>query len=165
MSKRWLPFPLQSAFLFCMWLLLNQSLEAVHVLFAALAAWFLPWWLRGLQPIRAQQVRRPKVIVVLFFHVLWDIAVSAWDVSVVIWGAAWRRQHSGFMTIPLEMQSMHGQAVLACIINSTPGTVWAEFTDDRRFLMIHVLDLRDEEGWRTLIKERYERPLMEIFGS
>lgn len=163
--KRWLPFPIQSAFLFAMWLLLNQTLAPAHVLFAALAAWGLPWWFRGLQPIRAQQVRKPAVIITLFAKVIWDICVSAWDVSVVIWGPRWRRQHSGFMTIPMDMTSPHGLAVLACIINSTPGTVWAELTDDRRYLMIHVLDLRDEAAWRKVIKERYEQPLMEIFGS
>jgi len=163
--KRWLPFPIMSAFLFCMWLLLNQTLEPAHVLFALLAAWALPWWFRGLQPIRADQVRKPWLIITLFVKVFHDICVSAWDVSVVILGAHWRRQHSGFMTIPMDMKSPHGLAVLACIINSTPGTVWAELTDDRCYLMIHVLDLRDEEAWCKLIKERYEQPLMEIFGS
>lgn len=163
--KRLLSFPIQSAFLFCMWLLLNQTLAPAHVLFALFIAWGLPWWFRGLQPIRAQQVGKPKVIIVLFVRVLRDICESAWAVSVVIWGVRERRQHSGFMTIPLDIESHHGQAVLACIINSTPGTVWAELTDDRRFLMIHVLDLQDETWWRELIKNRYEKPLMEIFGS
>ena len=32
-----------------------------------------------------------------------------------------------------------------------------------RTVLIHVLDLVDEEKWRQLIKERYEALLMEIF--
>jgi hypothetical protein len=30
-------------------------------------------------------------------------------------------------------------------------------------LLIHVLDLVDEQSWIDSIKQRYERPLLEIF--
>ena len=33
----------------------------------------------------------------------------------------------------------------------------------RGTLLLHVLDLVDEEQWSRLIKDRYERLLMEIF--
>lgn len=30
-------------------------------------------------------------------------------------------------------------------------------------MLLHVLDLIDEDEWRRIIKERYEKRLMEIF--
>ena len=48
-------------------------------------------------------------------------------------------------------------------MTSTPGTAWIEYASDSGILLIHVLDLVDEEAWVTLIKSRYEAMLMEIF--
>ncbi|NLA69117.1 MAG: Na+/H+ antiporter subunit E, partial [Gammaproteobacteria bacterium] len=42
-------------------------------------------------------------------------------------------------------------------------TVTAAISDDRRYLLVHVLDLADEAQLVADIKRRYERPLMEIF--
>src|SRR5699024_2012423 len=69
---------------------------------------------------------------------------------------------SGFVTIPLEVTNPYALATLACIITSTPGTIWVSHDSARRVLVIHVLDLVDEDTWINSIKQRYERPLLEI---
>ncbi|MGW8175761.1 MAG: Na+/H+ antiporter subunit E [Stenotrophomonas sp.] len=61
------------------------------------------------------------------------------------------------------MRDRYGLAVLAIIITSTPGTLWVEYESATGRLLLHVLDLVDEETWVRLIKDRYERRLMEIF--
>ena len=71
--------------------------------------------------------------------------------------------HSGFVAIPLTITSRHGLAVLACIITSTPGTIWVSYDPIGNMLLIHVLDLVDEQTWIDTIQSRYERPLLEIF--
>jgi multicomponent K+:H+ antiporter subunit E len=53
--------------------------------------------------------------------------------------------------------------MLACIITATPGTVWAGLSPDGGSLTLHVLDLQDEVTLIRIIKQRYERRLMEIF--
>jgi multicomponent K+:H+ antiporter subunit E len=53
--------------------------------------------------------------------------------------------------------------VLACIITSTPGTAWARYDSARGVLTMHILDLIDEREWVDIIKQRYERRLLEIF--
>jgi multicomponent K+:H+ antiporter subunit E len=103
------------------------------------------------------------VIALLFVHVLIDIVRSCINVSLIILGPREWRQRSGFMSIPLDLRDPHGLAVLSAIINSTPGTVWAEISEDRLLLMIHVLDLHDEQWWTNTIKTRYETPLRAIF--
>ena len=54
--------------------------------------------------------------------------------------------------------------MLACIITSTPGTVWVDFNAASGNLTIHVLDLADKTDWVRIIKGRYERLLLEIFA-
>ena len=163
--KRMLPFPITSGFLLVMWLLLNQTLAPGQVLLAGLVAWSVPYLMRRMQPVRATKVGRPGIMLKLLGTVVFDICRSSVGVCTVILGSAHRRETSGFMTVPLELRAPHGLAVLSCIINSTPGTVWAELSDDRRLLMLHVLDLHDEQWWINTIKQRYEKPLMAIFES
>jgi len=160
--KRWLPMPLLSAFLAIMWLLLAQSVEPGHLLLAVLLGLWVPLASARMRPLRPR-VRRPLVIALLFVHVLIDIVRSCINVSLIILGPREWRQRSGFMSIPLDLRDPHGLAVLSAIINSTPGTVWAEISEDRLLLMIHVLDLHDEQWWTNTIKTRYETPLRAIF--
>jgi len=72
---------------------------------------------------------------------------------------------SKFVQIPLDMRDPNGLAVLAMIMCLTPGTAWGEVSFDRSTLLIHVFDLDDEAAFIAMIKQRYERPLMEIFES
>ena len=37
------------------------------------------------------------------------------------------RRVSGFMTIPLELRSPMGLAILALILTATPGTAWLDY--------------------------------------
>lgn len=160
--KRLLPSPLLSIFLFGLWLALNQSLAPGHLLLAAALALVVPALTAGTRPLRPR-IRRPWLLLRLAAVVFADVLVSCVRVTAVILGGPERRRHSGFMDVPLDLQDPHGLAVLAAIVNSTPGTVWAELSEDRSLLTLHVLDLRDEQAWIDTIKTRYERPLMAIF--
>ena len=58
----------------------------------------------------------------------------------------------------------YGLAVLACIVTATPGHGLGGLRlRASTMLLIHVLDLVDEEAWVRTIKGSYERLLMEIF--
>jgi len=72
---------------------------------------------------------------------------------------------AGFVQVPLALRNINGLAILACIITATPGTIWVQFDRSEGILLIHVLDLVDEDEWIRLIKNRYESLLMEIFGA
>ena len=67
------------------------------------------------------------------------------------------------MWVPLDLTNIHGITTLASIITLTPGTVSAELSDDRRYLLVHALDLQDPQALIDEIKLRYEAPLKEIF--
>lgn len=158
---RLLPYPLMSAFLFVAWLLLNQSLSPGHIVLGVILAIIGGWALTTVEP-PPMRVRRPLTVVRLIALVVFDITRSNIAVARLILRPA-PQPHAGFVRIPLEMRSHYGLALLACIITATPGTVWVNFNTTTRVLVIHVLDLVDEEAWIRTIKHRYERPLREIF--
>ncbi len=146
-----------------MWLLLNNTVSLGHVLLGLVISSLLllaAFALRPLQP----KFRNGLKLIVLIAHVFVDIVRSNIGVARVILGLAGERDiRSGFMKIPLDMRDPHGLAGLAMIITATPGTVWVELSHDQTTLTIHVLDLVDESEWIHRIKDRYERPLMEVF--
>ena len=160
--RRWLPAPLLSAALFALWLLLNGSLGAGHLLLAALLAVALPLLTAPLRPVRGH-VRRPLVLARLILAVGHDVVRSALEVARGVLLAGRQAPRSAFVVIPLELRDAHGLAALAVITTVVPGTVWSELAPDRSALTLHVFDLADEAAFIVHYKARYERPLREIF--
>ncbi len=161
MIRRWLPYPILSALLLLIWLLLSQSVAPGTILLGALLGISLGKMFGLLRPPKAQ-LRNYPLLGGLFLRVVLDIFRSNLAVGRLILRRD-RRARSGFVAIPLQLTDRHGLAVLACIITSTPGTIWVSYDPSANILLIHVLDLVDEAGWIDTIKQRYERPLLEIF--
>jgi multicomponent K+:H+ antiporter subunit E len=159
---RILPFPIASASVLVLWLLLNQSFSLGQFLLGSAVALVGGWMLAALEVPKARP-RRLDSIVRLIALVLADIVRSNFAVARIILGLQARRWTSGFVEIPLELRDPYGLATLACIITSTPGTLWADFDAASGSLTIHVLDLIDKSEWVRTIKGRYERLLLEIF--
>lgn len=157
-----LPYPLLSAALLVLWLLLNQSLSAGHIILGSVLAVLASWVMAALRPEKPR-IRRPGAALRLAGMVLIDILRSNLAVGRIIVRSREPGVNAGFMTIPLDLRSRHGLAVLAIIITSTPGTIWLNYDAAKGTLLLHVLDLVDEAVWIRLIKGRYERLLMEIF--
>ena len=162
--KRWIPSPPLSLTLFVVWLLLNQSLHLATLLLAVVLAIVVPLLTQGLRPAPVS-MRRPGVALQLFGHVVVDVVRSALAVGRRLLTPGPLRIASHFVPVPMDMRDGNGLAVLAMIVCLTPGTAWAEISLDQSTLLIHVFDLDDEPAFIALIKQRYERPLMEIFES
>jgi len=155
--------PMLVTALTAVWLLLHDTFAPAQVALGLALSLLFAWFGSTLRPLRAQ-LRRLDRSVELFFVVSWDIVRSNVAVARIVLGLTGRREvRSGFVQIPLDLKDDHGLAVLACIVTSTPGTVWAGLSPDGATLTIHVLDLDSDEHWIQLIKRRYERRLMGIF--
>lgn len=159
---RILPNPLLSLALFLASILLSGSVEPPSLLLAALAAWLLPFVMRvfRIAPVR---VRAPLTIATLAGTVAVDVLRSNWAVGRILLAGRRRDRVPGFIQVPLQLRDRHGLATLATILTMTPGTLWVDYERSSGRLLLHVLDLQDEDEWIRLIKERYERRLMEIF--
>ena len=72
---------------------------------------------------------------------LYDIVRSNIQVAKLVLGPT-SAVRSGWVWMPLDLTNIHGITALASLITLTPGTVSAELSDDRRYLLIHALNLR-----------------------
>ena len=165
MMKRWIPSPPLSLGLFVIWLLLDQSLDAATLLLAAIFAIAVPLLTRSLRPAASARIQRPAVLLRLSFQVLHDMVVSALTVARLLLTRRDAGMAPCFARVPLDMRDPNALAALAMIVCLTPGTAWGEISFDRSSLLIHLFDERDPEGFISMVKTRYERPLMEIFES
>ena len=148
------------AMLTLLWLVLNNTVEPSQILLGAVLSVALVRAGAALRPLHSH-LRKPWKIARLLCVVALDVARSNLAVGRLIWSR--RAQPTpGFIRIPLDLRNPHGLAFLACIVTYTPGTIWTELCEDGA-LTLHVLDLDEESHWINLIKQRYERPLMEIF--
>lgn len=163
--RRWLPSPLLSLGLLLTWLLLNQSLETAHWLLGAALAIVAPLLARPLQPHGQARIRRPLALLRLLGFSAIEILRSCINVSQIILLRRSADVNSQFIRVPLDLRSPHGLALLSCLINSTPGTVWVDLLPDSHELLLHVFDLHDEAWWVETIKTRYEGPLIEVFDT
>lgn len=160
--KYLLPMPLQSAILFVVWLLLNQSVSPGHLVLATVMALVIPWLLRSAQTDQVT-IKKPAKAVLYVLKVLWDIVAANFEVAYQVLGPS-KRLQPGFLAIPLDITGDFPITVLASTISLTPGTVSAEVSSDQKWLYVHALHLIDETATIRGIKQRYEQPLKEIFG-
>ncbi|RZJ18100.1 MAG: Na+/H+ antiporter subunit E [Brevundimonas sp.] len=156
-----LPHPLLSMGLFVASVLLSDSLAPPSLVLGVVMALAAPQVMRAMR-IEPVSVRAPLAIITLAGRVAVDILRSNLAVAQILAGRRADRV-SGFIHIPLDLKARYGLAVLAIIITSTPGTLWVEYDRARGRLLMHVLDLVGEETWVRIVKDRYERLLMEIF--
>jgi multicomponent K+:H+ antiporter subunit E len=145
-----------------MWLVLNQTAALSHWLLGVVIAGGAVGGYALLRP-PLTPVRRFGLALQLAFLVLTDLVRSNFDVARIVFRAHSRPPTAGFLNVALETRNPAALAVLACIITSTPGTAWSGYDSERGILRIHILDLIDEQAWIAIIKERYERRLLEIF--
>ena len=160
--KRLVPAPLLSLALLGLWLLLNRSLSAGHIVLGSVLGLAIPLLTAGLRPLPVR-MRRPGAVLRLVAAVVADTTRSNVTVVRLLLAPGRRRHPSGFVNIPLDMRDPNALAVLAMIVCITPGTAWAELSRDRSMLLLHVLELTDPAAVVADVKQRYEAPLMEIF--
>lgn len=162
---RLIPYPFLTIALFAMWLLLSGSVSPGTLLLGAVLAVAGSHLLTPLldeQPARRFRLP-PRSSLRFAWHVLVEIVRSNIAVARIIMAAPMRERRSGFVRIMLDMRSQRGLTALAVIVTATPGTIWVEYRSQDNSILLHVLDLIDENDWIRIIKEKYEAPLMEIF--
>ncbi|HEY0333409.1 MAG TPA: Na+/H+ antiporter subunit E [Stenotrophomonas sp.] len=159
--RRIFPSPSLSVTIFLLWLLLTDSLGFGAAVMGVLLGVVVPPFAARLDRefARIGSLRSvPKMLCVAG----WDIVRSNVRVAIQVLGPE-SAIHPGFIWVPLDIANIHGIAALTSMITLTPGTVSAALSDDRKYLLVHVLHLDDPDALIAEIKARYEKPLMEIF--
>jgi multicomponent K+:H+ antiporter subunit E len=159
--KRWLPSLPLSTTVFCFWLLMNDEISVGQVAMALALALLIPLFAARLDREFAR-IGRLRSVPRMLGVLLLDIVQANITVARQVLGPE-RKINPGFIWVPLDIGNIHGIAALTSIITLTPGTVSSALSDDRRHLLVHVLNLDDADEVIRQIKTRYEAPLMEIF--
>jgi multicomponent K+:H+ antiporter subunit E len=157
-----LPYPILAVGLVLMWMLLN-GFTLGQLILGSVVAVFASWAMASLRPEKPKMGKwylLPK----LFVIVLYDIVKSNLQVAAIILRSGSKKHKPGFLTIELEIRNHFAIAVLAVVLTSTPGSAWLEYDSNDNTVLLHVLDLDNEQVWRDTIKNRYEKLLMEIFA-
>lgn len=160
-ANRWLPQPLLSLFLMFIWLLLMNDLSLGHWLLGALLGWAIPQ-LTQVFWVRPPRLYKPVKLCLFFLRILGDIIFANLQVAKLIIGSS-AKLRPAFVEVPLELDDDLALTMLASIVSLTPGTVSADLSDDRKTLLVHGLDVADEDELIAQIKQRYEAPLKEVF--
>lgn len=161
-SPGWLAHPALSLLLAAVWLLLRQSVAPADLITATVLGLVVPRLVAGfLGP--AVWPRVPAVALRFALVVLWDICVSNLTVARIVLNP-WSRPRPAWVPVPLETRHPSAITLLASIITMTPGTLSCVVEEGDGQILVHALDCDDPAGLVAQIKQRYERPLMEIFG-
>jgi multicomponent K+:H+ antiporter subunit E len=158
----WLAHPVLSIILAAGWLLLRESAAPADLIWAAILGLVIPRWMHRF----LGQAVRPRAwgtALRLGAIVLYDIVMSNVAVAKLVLNPSAQPQPAW---VPIKLDTRHPTAIalFATIITTTPGTVSCVVDDVRGEILVHALDCTDVVGAAAQMKERYEQPLMEIFG-
>jgi multicomponent K+:H+ antiporter subunit E len=160
--RRLLPYPVLAVALVAMWLLLSQSVSVGALSLGVVLALAATGVLVTLAPPPIR-IRRLGAAFHLFAIVLAEVVRSNNAIARLIITRAQRERRSQFVRIALATRNPYVLAGIACILTATPGTVWVDYDSSDGTVLIHVLDLIDEQAWVRIVKDVYEKRLMEIF--
>lgn len=169
--RRLLPYPLLGLSLLLLWLLLQESASPGALLLGgvlAVAGGFVMVAIRLPRPgplgLGLFTLHRLSALAALLRDVLVEVVRSNNAVAQIIVRVPGAREgRSGFVHVPLDMRNPYGLAALACILTATPGTVWVDYDEAENVMLLHVLDMIDEEQWVRIVKDKWERQLMDLF--
>lgn len=162
MIRRLVPHPWLTVLVTVVWMLLNNSASAGHLVLGLALGLAIPKITAVYWPDRPR-IRNPLAIAEYMAVVLWDIVVSNIQVARLILFRAGDGLQSRYVTVPLALRSPEAITVLAGTITMTPGTVTADVSADGRALLVHCIEADDPHAVVAQIKQRYEQRLLRIF--
>lgn len=156
-----LPRPGLTVLLLAIWLTVQMSFSIGNIVMGAILGLLIPIFATRFWP-NAPTVHKLFLLgryVVVF---LYDVVVANLQVAGWILGPK-DKLRPRFLYLPLEVEHPFTITVLASTISLTPGTVSSHLSGDRKMLIVHCLHTNDDEATVREMKERYEKPLKEIF--
>ena len=161
--RHWLPHPLLTPCLAGLWLLLVNSAAPGQIALGLALGWAIPLYTSRFWPDPVR-MRKPFTLLRYIGVVLWDIVTANLIVARLILGKP-QSLRPAFVAVPLDLQTDLAISLLASTITLTPGTLSAWLSADRKVLLVHALDVEDQDELVAVITQRYEKPLKEVFEA
>ncbi|MBK1793828.1 Na+/H+ antiporter subunit E [Devosia sp. WQ 349] len=159
--SRLFPYPVLSLMLLLLWLTLQQSAGLGHIIMGIAIAIAVPHFALPVLPDRVR-IKRVLPLVKMTFVAGLDIIRSNLAVFTIL---IQRRPKptAEFIEMELQLTNEFALAILACIVTATPGSAWLQYDKERNVVLLHVFDLIDPDEWINTVRNRYEKPLLEVF--
>ena len=142
------------------WVALTGSLYYSNFLFGFMIGYFILWIMNRQEADQRYFNKVPKTIGFLFYFLYKMIAANVQVAYDVVTPKYFFKP--GIIRYPLEVATDIEINLLSTIISMTPGTLILDISEDKKFLFIHVMYLKDKEHFITQMKKGFEHRLLEI---
>lgn len=94
-------------------------------------------------------------------YIFWEIVLSNFRVAADVVRPK-PKAKPGVISVPVDCKSAIEIALFANIISLTPGSLTLDISEDHKTLFVHSMFIDDIEGLRKELKEKFEKPILEI---
>ena len=150
-------------FLAFVWVGLTGEVSLGNLVFSVALAVFVLFLARPLGPRPVFAHVRPLRALRFLLYVASEIVVANFRVAAAVLGPR-SLLRPAIVAIPLELTRDDEIALLAAIINLTPGTLSLDVSPDRKVIYVHSMFTKSPESLRDSIKNGFERGIREALG-
>jgi multicomponent Na+:H+ antiporter subunit E len=143
-----------------LWGSLLRDMSPLNLLVGFLLGFAALGWMRAAIGRRRYAARFTNVVR-LALLLLWELTISNLRVARDV---ITRRHHSrpAIVAFPLDARTDAEITLFACVLSFMPGTISVDLSADRSVLFVHVMFFDDRESFCEHLRDRVERPLMEV---
>ena len=139
------------------WCAATASFSLGNLVFGALLAAVALYFVRGQVGGGGFRRRMMGVLALLWLFVK-ELMLSAIQVSILVLRPDLKaRLRPELIEFPLTVESDLEITLLANLITLTPGTLSVDVSDDRKVLLVHVIDVADRDELIEAIRTGFER--------
>lgn len=145
------------------WAAATGSFSLLNLLFGGLVAVLALTLVRDriTGPNLRGRIRRIVSLMLLFIY---ELFLSAFKVALLVVRPDMHRQlRPGIIAFPLRLTGDAEITLLANMITLTPGTLSVDVSEDRQFIFVHALDIKDRDALVSDIANGFETKVMEVF--
>jgi multicomponent Na+:H+ antiporter subunit E len=143
-----------------LWGSLLRDMRPLNLAVGFLLGFAVLGWMRSAigKPRYAQRVLN---VVRLLGLLSWELTISNLRVALDVITPR-HRSRPAIVAYPLDASTDAEITLFACTLSFMPGTISVDLSPDRSVLFVHVMFFDDRDSFCERLRERVERPLLEV---
>ncbi|WP_010251420.1 Na+/H+ antiporter subunit E [Myroides injenensis] len=144
------------------WVALTGQLNYSNFIFGSVLGFFILWILvRRSKPHEKEYFYRVPKILTFILYFLYDMLQANLQVAIDVVTPNYHTT-PGIIKYYIDAKTDFEITMLTNIIALTPGTMVIDIADDKSYIYIHTMYLRDKDVFIKRMKDRTEKKLLEI---
>jgi len=142
------------------WAALLGTFSGTNLIAGFVLGYIMIWLMQQVMSASSYFIKIRQII--RFLRIFsWELIVSNIRVFLTVLGP-FHKMTPAIVAIPLDIDSDGEITLLANMITLTPGTLSLDVSDDRRFLYVHGMHIKDIEAFKQEIKGGFEVIVREV---